>query len=588
MAGARSFRSLLSFDKRMASLTGRPKQVLVLTRHFFERLFQNEIFPFEEQMKEKVIVLLALLVVLGGHVSNSILMRYMFVPDNGSSWLEKCFFISFFMALLAFATVLEWDVIFLDKKDFSNLRPLPIPLRTILFSKFLSFLLFIGLFSAAANALAIFVVAFYLPQWRSQSPLMLPRYMAVHLISALAANFFAFFFFVFLEALLMAFLSARLFQKLSLYIRFILLAGLIFLMMVFVVDSVSVGKTFSALTVYKDSRSPMILAFPPMWFVGLYEVLLGSHDPLYSKLAWLAVAGMLTVALLYFAAMVISYNRHLRKTLEAEKKPAHLRPLRNTLSTAWNRLFLRNSIQRAVFHFFGQTLRNSAMHKFQLAGYLATALGLILILLNSQPAAFRNMTTSNKNLLAVPLILSIALLLGVRGIVNVPLAAEANWIFRLTEAESKQHYFIGLKKAVVAFTIIPLFGILLVFFGILWGWAYSLWHCLYGMAVALWLMEFLFWKYGKLPFACLTVPGKARLHMLWWAYAIAILVFISLLSRLEKTLFQNLPDFPYVIAAMLTLVLLMEISQRLFVYRKIQIIYEEEPEPALIGLNPSS
>jgi len=578
----------LSYERIIASVRGRAKQFIVLSRHFFGRLFQNEIFPFEEQMKEKVIVLLVLLAVLGGHVSNSILLRYMFVPDNGLSWLEKCFFISFFMALLAFATILEWDVIFLDKKDFSNLRSLPIALRTLFYSKFASFLLFIGLFSAASNAIAVFTFAFYLPQWRSPSLLFLVRYMVAHVISALAANFFIFFFCVFLEALLMVFLSARFFRRLSLYVRFLLLAGLIFLMMMFFIDSISLSKTFSALTAYKDSHSPLILAFPPMWFVGLYEVLLGTQDPLYRSLAYLAVASMILMAAVSFVAMQVSYSRHLRKTLEEMKRPPHMRKFRNALSSGFNSVFLRNSIQRAMFHFFGQTLRNSSMHKFQLAGYLATALGFILILLNSQQAAFRNMLVSNRNLLSIPIILSIALLLGVRGIVNVPLASEANWVFRLTEGEKRQHYFMGLKKGIFFFILLPLFGVLFVFFTFLWGWLYALLHCLYGLAAALILMEILFWRYAKIPFACLTVPGKARLHVLWSVYAAAILIFTTQLSRIEKLLFMNLSHFWPIIGAGFMIVLFLEVCQHLFIYGKVQIVYEEEPEPALIGLDPSS
>jgi hypothetical protein len=359
-------------------------------------------------------------------------------------------------------------------------------------------------------------------------------------------------------------------------------------MMVFVIDSLSVSKTFSALTAYKDSHSPLVLAFPPMWFVGLYEALLGANDPLYSTLAYLAIASIVVMAVMYFVAMNISYSRHLKKTLEAEKKPPHLRKFRKAFSTALNSLMLRNPIQRAVFHFFGQTLRNSSMHKFQLAGYLAAAVGFILILLNSQQAAFRNMSVSNKNLLAIPIILSIALLLGVRGIVNVPLASEANWIFRLTEGQKKQHYFIGLKKGILFFALLPLFGILFVFFTFLWEWFYALLHCLYGLAAALILMEILFWRYAKIPFACLTVPGKAKLHILWWVYGGAILIFTSLLSRVEKNLFTNLSQFWSVIGAGFMIVFFLEVCQHLFIYRKVQIVYEEEPEPALIGLDPSS
>jgi hypothetical protein len=198
------------------------------------------------------------------------------------------------------------------------------------------------------------------------------------------------------------------------------------------------------------------------------------------------------------------------------------------------------------------------------------------------------MSVSNKNLLAIPIILSIALLLGVRGIVNVPLASEANWIFRFTEGEIKRHYFIGLKKGITVFAILPLFGVLCIFFAFFWGWVYALMHCLYGLAAALVLMEILFWRYAKIPFACLTVPGKAKLHMLWWVYGGAILIFTSLLSRVEKSLFTNLSHFWAVIGAGFIIVFFLEVCQHLFIYGKVQIVYEEEPEPVLIGLDPTS
>jgi len=45
---------------------------VVLTRHFFNRLFQNDVFPFEEQMKEKLYVLLAMVAALSWALANSL------------------------------------------------------------------------------------------------------------------------------------------------------------------------------------------------------------------------------------------------------------------------------------------------------------------------------------------------------------------------------------------------------------------------------------------------------------------------------------------------------------------------------------
>jgi len=66
---------MITFDRIAASLSGESKQALVLTRHFFNRLFQNDIFPFQEQMKEKLAVILAMIAALGWLMADALLLR---------------------------------------------------------------------------------------------------------------------------------------------------------------------------------------------------------------------------------------------------------------------------------------------------------------------------------------------------------------------------------------------------------------------------------------------------------------------------------------------------------------------------------
>jgi hypothetical protein len=51
---------------------------------------------------------------------------------------------------------------------------------------------------------------------------------------------------------------------------------------------------------------------------------------------------------------------------------------------------------------------------------------------------------------------------------------------------------------------------------------------------------------------------------------------------------MNLSRFLPVIGAGFMIVLFLEVYQHLFIYEKVQIVYEEEPEPVLIGLDPRS
>ena len=49
------------------------KQSLTLVRHFYRRLFINDVVFFEEQMKEKIIAVLAIFAVFSAHLSHMLL-----------------------------------------------------------------------------------------------------------------------------------------------------------------------------------------------------------------------------------------------------------------------------------------------------------------------------------------------------------------------------------------------------------------------------------------------------------------------------------------------------------------------------------
>ncbi|NOR14445.1 MAG: hypothetical protein GQ544_01940 [Candidatus Aminicenantes bacterium] len=74
----------------------------------------------------------------------------------------------------------------------------------------------------------------------------------------------------------------------------------------------------------------------------------------------------------------------------------------------------------------------------------------------------------------IPLLCILILLLGIKNVINIPLALPANWIFRLTENPKTSHYLSGLKKGNVLLIIVPILGLCFVFFLILWGWGSAL------------------------------------------------------------------------------------------------------------------
>jgi hypothetical protein len=585
-----SWRANLSFEGLVARLSGRPRQLLVLTRHFFNRLFQNEVFPFEEQMKEKLIAGLVMLGVLGGHIAVSLfgkygmLEKYIFLTEDPGSWVDKCYFIAFFMTLLAFIVVLEWDLMFLDRPDALHLLLLPIRAGTLFLAKLLSFTILILLFTAAVNALSVAVVSYFLAQFRSHSLGFLLRYAGAHLLSTTAAFAFTFFFISLLIAGLLLLLSSRLYRRVSLVIRFSLLVALVFLLMMFLLNSFLIPDMFAWLGRVLKSRSRLSLLFPPLWFTGLYEWLLGSRDPAFGFGAAIAIISLLVLPPLYFGAMALSYRRYLRKSAEEVAQRDPLRTIKNAASRAFQAVALRNSTQRAVYYFVIRTLQTSPIHRIKIAGYLALGMGLSLIFMFNSGISLRSLSAQNLNVLAIPLILSFFLLVGLRTAVNTPLTAEENWIFKMTEVESRRHYFVGMKKALAIRMLLPLFVLLFFAYSHAWGWKRAALHTAYGFSSALVLLEVLFWKYSKIPFSCISMPGQAKVHLYWIFYGLGFLSYTQGLAVLERGLFRSWGYFiPYFGIAAAFLAFLWT-YQNIFIYARLRIVYEDKPEELMISL----
>ncbi|UCC40580.1 MAG: hypothetical protein JSV96_03800 [Candidatus Aminicenantes bacterium] len=576
----------INFSKVIRIFRGDVKQFFILVKHFYFRLFLNDIVSFEEQMKEKVIGILALLAIFSAHLSHVILWKYWLVADKGISWVDKCYLISFFMIVMGFITVLEWDVIFPDSRDFSNLMPLPIKLRTLFSAKFTSLCLFVGLFALGMNSLSTLVFWYYLPQWHSTSLIYGLRFIFAHLTSVFAANFFIFFVSVFLIGSLMTLFGYKIFSRISIYLRAVLMIVFVFLLFLFITAPTYVSQFFSSFIALKESNSLFLYLFPPMWFVGLYETLLGNRDPLFSALSNYSLLAIITPAIAFFIAAFFGYRRYLKKIHEVRAKSVRLFKIKTTLIGIFDSIFLSNPVQRAVFYFFGRTIRRSIFHKMRLITYMAISSGMVLILLTTLIDDYNNFFLINRTLLSVPLILTFFLLVGMRSIVNIPVSLEANWIFRLTQRRDKRHYFSGLKKGVFFYTLNPLFAVLFVIYLFLWGGETAFLHCLYGLVVSVFLMEVLFQNYHKIPFACSYLPGKAKMHIFWIVYLFSFLTFVLFFSSTERKLLLAPSRFLIFYGIIFSLFLLLRIYQNYFLYKRYEIMYEEKLEPAMVTIVP--
>ena len=568
--------------RRLAALGEEAGQFAFLTRHFFGRLFRNEIVDFEDQMKERLIATLSVLAIVVFWSSELLLFKYHFVPDTGRSWEEKSYIFSLVMIIFGIVTLLEWDVLFPDRQDFLNLTPLPIRLRTIFTAKLASFVLFIGLFSVAMNSGSSVLFAIYLSPWRAGANLLFAaRYLAAHIISSFAACFSVFFACVFIQLFLMVLLPYRAYRKVSLLVRGVLVAVLIFLFLAFLVQPGILASSFPTMARLKDAGDPSLLRLPPLWFTALYEKLLGTRDLMFGTLARTAILAILLSLASFGAASGLSYRRYVRRTLEATGGKLWFPGLRERWGRLFGRAALRAPEERAVYGFFAQTVRSSPKQRITLTYFLAVAAGMVSLYIMANRSGFRVLTPGNGSLLVQPLFLAFVILAGLRTVVNIPAAPLANWVFEVTETGRTSSYAAGAKKAVFFRWLLPLSGVILVTHAFLWGFTPAFEHALFGLTMGGLGVEAFFYRFRQVPFACASLPGKVKFHTWGVPFVILSFLFFALTTAVEKSLLRAPWRFVFFFAAAAGVRLAFAAGNRRY-YRGAALIYEEQPEPALV------
>jgi hypothetical protein len=394
------------------------------------------------------------------------------------------------------------------------------------------------------------------------------------------------FIFALLIGILMTLLGHRIFNLISVYIRSLLMIALVFLTSFFLFRIIELPRLFPSLAALKESNSMFLYLFPPMWFVGLYETLLGNNDPFFQVLAKWAVPAVTLPLVAFFMISAIGYRKYLKKMREVRREKTPLNRMKQRLMSIFDAIFLKNPIQRAVFYFFGNTIKKSNLHRMRLASYIVVAVGIILILLATRAARSGNFDNFDQVILSIPFVLSFFLVMGIRATSQIPIAIEANWIFRLRETVDKKHYLIGFKKGIIFYTILPLYVLFFVFYAILWGWIIALFFCVYGFAVSSLLVEVVFIGHRKIPFTCSYLPGRGKMHIYWIVYLVSLISYAAIMSLVAYNLLLNTSGFLYFYTIVFVLFVMIRWIQNIFFFQRANIIYEEKPEPVLLTLVP--
>jgi hypothetical protein len=442
---------------------------------------------------------------------------------------DEYFFIVLSMVVTGAAAIWRWDALFLDRRDYTNIVPLPVSLRRIFLGNLAAILLLAAALTLDVNAASF--VLFPVAVVGSQDSLSLfLRFGAGHAVTVVLASVFSFFAVFAVIGLLMAMLPYALFRRISLYVRF--LVALCFLALLATSFSVP-----SFLSETGRGTTNAIRALPPVWFLGVCQTLWGrGADPFFASMARTALLALgisLIVATLSYA---LSFRRsfiRIPETAEVGPLPRsqfHLLPV-----GFFDRAVLRDPPQRACFHFITRTLMRSEAH-LQIASAFV-AMGLVVGAQSIASAFHANATASlrypSEDLVPIPYILSFCIILGIRLAFEIPSDLRANWVFALwIDSDALQTRPVA-RKVLLTFSLVPLVPLCFASSAILWGFSAAILHTAIFTVCTIAFIELLLLRFRKIPFTCSYPQFQSHSALIFVAYLFGFVVFTGYLPELE-------------------------------------------------------
>jgi putative ABC transport system permease protein len=275
--------------------------------------------------------------------------------------------------------------------------------------------------------------------------------------------------------------------------------------------------------------------YPPVWFAGLYQTLIGEGSAFFTSMAQRAGLAAGIVVSLAVVTYFVGYRRYRTLLLEA---PGHVATPR---VWKWSliRLLAGSPRREAVMEFLARTLARSRTHRLLWMVYLGAA---VAVLLNSSLIDGAYLMRSKGwskalQFLVVfwPLACTVVILPGFRHVLSIPAELRANWIFQITESQGRAEWMSAVERFIIAYAIAPIYLILFPVSVYVWGWPFATRMTMLQLLVSLSMFEVLFHSWQKLPFTCSYIPGQRPLVGLVGGYIAMLCAVVPILSVLIAT-----------------------------------------------------
>jgi len=525
----------------------------LLTQHFLQRFLENDLLSPEADRHDAIAMVCGVLLSFGLFLSVIVSMQFVFMPFQSPARTamlamgDRLLFVTISMIVMALVAVLTWDALSLDPRDTAIFGPLPIKRGVIVRAKLRAVGMLAGGFALAISSLSSVVHPSLMVAKLSIDMIQPLALIVIHLAVTLAAGLFAFASVVVVREVLRAVLGIR-FTRVS--------AGLQAVMIIALITS------FLLLPALLDRSRPdqrQTAWLPPLWFVGLHEMLAGDlvanlprgslpanvarqEDdaaaryrqiaPVLRPLAWRAVIGLIAALALAIAAFFWN-SRELPLPLVGSRSGRQ----RGTglLTHAITSTLARRPAAQAGFFFTIQCVFRSGPHRVVMAGCTAVGIALATVFLAAGSRSTISDLASVPNYVFSTQTMALAVLLaGFRHVTRLPADIRANRLFRLAWVTDGGQFLAGVRRAALAAIVLPAILALLPPYFFLLGPRLTLMHALSGFLLGAAVISLMMLKPSRLPFVAGYAPD-ADLNTKGPIILIGGLIAVSVFSQIERS-----------------------------------------------------
>ncbi len=405
-------------------------QFAILVRHFLDRFFNSEMASADDEGKTRLIQV-ACATGLPGFIAAMYLWPayHDMLRRHRPYWArvgDHYLFVVVSLVAMGIITLFEWDLFFPDLLDIFVLSSLPIKNQKLFLARIATVVIFIVGFLFCANILATVALPI------AMDPPSLIRLLAGHVLAVAASGLFAATAVLAVQGVLLIFLGARLFRRISLLLQGFFITA--FVMILFLYPALS-----GALPVLMHSNSAFVLYFPPFWFLGMYQRLMEGPSalPIYARLAQTGCTAMLWTIAAAIVSYPLAYWRRMHQLMEGAGTRDTRSLLTKPLNRALHATLSRIPVSRAVFHFISQTLLRVERYRIYLILYGGVGLALVTasILRLDIVQNHLRVDISPEGLQAAIPIVAFWTIAGLRTAFVSPANRQGSWIFRILHSK---------------------------------------------------------------------------------------------------------------------------------------------------------